>query len=130
MRLIGMRDNRVQRPNHSPRMIKLFAFFLVIYLVVFFGFWLCGLVYGALFRRPAVYFPARLAAAMGIVGLAGSLIGGIGGVVFATVVMDRAFARREDYRPVPVRVAGVVISTGVLGLTLLSTYWLAWEWLD
>lgn len=111
-------------------MIKLAAFFLVIYLVVFLGFWLCGTLYGLVFRRPAVYFPARLAASMGIVGLAGSLIGGVGGIVLATVVMDRAFARREDYRPLPVRVAGVVISTLVLVLTLFSTYWLAWEMLE
>lgn len=106
-------------------MIKLVPFFLTIYLAAFVGFWLCGMLYGAL-RRPPVYFPARLAATMAIAGLAGSLIGGIGGVVLATLVMDRAFARRDDYRPVPVRIAGAVISLVVLVGTFFATYALAW----
>lgn len=107
-------------------MIKLVAFFLTIYLTAFLGFWLLGLLYGALLRRPAVYFPARLAATMGAAGLAGSLLLGIGGVVLPTVVMERAFARRGDHRTLPVVVAGSVMSLLVVGGTFLMTYWLAW----
>mgnify|MGYP006290418129 CR=1 FL=1 len=111
-------------------MTKIVPFFLMIYLIAFLGFWLGGQVYAALFRRPSVYFPGRLAATMAAAGLAGSLIGGIGGVVLATVVMDRAFSRRDDYDAVPVRVAGVVLSTLVLVGTFVATYALAWSVFD
>ncbi|GEM_PF-1707534 len=108
-------------------MTKLVPFFLTIYLIAFLGFWLGGLLYGALFRRPAVYFPAGLAAKMAIAGLAGSLLAGIGGVVLATVIMDRAFSKRADYKAVPVRVAAVFLSALVLVGTFIATYALAWS---
>lgn len=110
-------------------MAKIGLFFLMLYLVAFFGFWLLGMVYG-LFRRPAVWFPARLAATMAAAGLAGALVGGIGGIVLATVVMDQAFAKRDDYRTLPVVVGGVVISTIVLAGTLFAAYALAWQVLE
>lgn len=110
-------------------MARLVLFFLMIYLVAFFGFWLLGMIYGLL-RRPPVWFPARLAATMAIVGLAGSLLLGVGGVVFSTMVMNSAFAKRDDYRAVPVVIAGAVLSSVVLFGTLLSAYLLAWEVLE
>ena len=106
--------------------MELVVFIGIVYLIALAGFWLLGVIYGLL-RRPAVLFPFRLAASMAAVGLVGSVAVGIGGVVLATVVMDRAFARRDDYRTVPVVVAGAVISIVVLAGTLLSAYLLAWE---
>ncbi|NKI35625.1 hypothetical protein HFP89_10660 [Wenzhouxiangella sp. XN79A] len=103
-------------------MIKIALLLLMIYLFAFLGFWLGGLFYAAIVRRPSVYFPARLAATMAAAGLAGSLLVGIGGVVLATVVMDRAFARRDDYDRVAVRVAGAVLSTLALAGTFLASY--------
>lgn len=110
-------------------MARIGLFFLMIYLAAFLGFWLLGNLYGAL-RRPAVWFPARLAATMAIVGLAGSLLLGVGGVVFSTMAMNSAFAKRDDYRPVPVVIAGVVLSTAVLFGTFFVAYLLAWRILD
>lgn len=109
--------------------MELVLFLLLVYLIAFGGFWLLGLLYG-LCRRPMVYFPARLAATMAGVGLAGLPLGLIGGVVLAAVVMDRAFAKREDYRTVPVVVVAVVMSVLVLLGTLLAAYLLAWEILE
>ncbi len=100
------------------------------FFVAFLGFWLLGMLYSLFFRRPAVWFPARLAATMAAAGVAGAVAGGVGGIVLATVVMDRAFARREDYRTLPVVVAGVVISTVVLTGTLFAAYALAWQVFD
>jgi hypothetical protein len=108
-------------------MLKIALFLLMIYLVAFVGFWLLGLLYGSFFRRPAVYFPAQLAAQMAAVGLAGSLLLGVGGVVLATVVMDRAFARRDDYQQLPTRIAAAVMAIAVLSATFFTTYWLAWS---
>jgi len=109
---------------------RIALFFLLVFFVAFLGFWLLGMIYGMFFRRPAVWFPARLAATMAAVGVAGAVVGGFGGIVLATVVMDRAFARREDYRTLPVVVAGVVISTLVLAGTLFAAHALAWQVFD
>lgn len=111
-------------------MARIALFFLLLFLVAFLGFWLLGMIYSLFFRRPAVWFPARLAATMAAAGIAGAVVGGFGGIILATVVMDRAFAKREDYRTLPVVVAGVVISTVVLAGTLLAAYALAWQVFD
>ncbi len=111
-------------------MARIALFFLLVFFVAFLGFWLLGMLYGLLFRRPAVWFPARLAATMAAAGIVGAVAGGVGGIVLSTVVMDRAFAKREDYRTLPVVVAGALISTVVLAGTLFAAYALAWQVFD
>ena len=109
--------------------MELLVFFALSAVLAWLSFWFAGQIYG-LVHRPPVVFPARLALSMAAAGIGGVIFAGIGGVVLAAWLMNRSFQRRDDYRPLPTWVAGILVAAVASAATLLGAYALAWQILD
>lgn len=87
-------------------------------------FWILGIVFG-LIHRPAIWFPLKLATQMAVAAAIGAACFLVGAIALPTWLMSNEFKKRPDYKPVPIIVAGVVISSLALTATLFATFYIA-----